>query len=293
MRVARATGFGGPEVLVTADVPEPVAGPGQVVVEVAAADTIFLDTQLRSGWGGEYFTLEPPYVPGGGVAGTVRAVGAGADAAAWLGRRVAASIGFTGGYAERAVTGVESLAAVPDGLALTDAAALVHDGVTATALLDLTEPKPGETVLVVGASGGMGTLLVQLAKAAGARVVGTARGGRKTALVRELGADAVIDAGAPDWVARAREALGPAGAESCWTAWAARWARRRSRWWRTVAGSPRTGRRPAVSPRSTRPRRGGGGCGCWASGTSGCRCGSTWRSWSGCSPRRRAGGCGR
>ncbi|MGI5356013.1 zinc-binding dehydrogenase [Streptomyces sp. CA-252508] len=213
MRVARATGFGGPEVLVTADVPEPVAGPGQVVVEVAAADTIFLDTQLRSGWGGEYFTLEPPYVPGGGVAGTVRAVGAGADAAAWLGRRVAASIGFTGGYAERAVTGVESLAAVPDGLALTDAAALVHDGVTATALLDLTEPKPGETVLVVGASGGMGTLLIQLAKAAGARVVGTARGGRKTALVRELGADAVIDAGAPDWVVRAREALGPAGAD--------------------------------------------------------------------------------
>ncbi|ORT58888.1 zinc-binding dehydrogenase [Streptomyces sp. CB03238] len=213
MRVAQARAFGGPEVLVPADVPEPVAGPGQVLVDVAAVDTIFLETQLRSGWGTRWFPLEPPYVPGSGIAGTVRAVGAGVDGAAWLGRRVMASIGFTGGYAERAVAGVEALVRIPDGLVFTDAAALVHDGVTATALLDATEPKPGETVLVVGASGGMGTLLVQLAKAAGARVVGTARGERKAALVRELGADAVVDTRAPDWAQHARDALGPAGAD--------------------------------------------------------------------------------
>ncbi|OKJ99411.1 NADPH:quinone reductase [Streptomyces sp. CB03234] len=213
MRVAQVRAFGGPEVLVPADVPEPVAGPGQVLVEVAAVDTIFLETQLRSGWGGEYFTLQPPYVPGGGIAGTVRAVGAGVDGAAWLGRRVVASIGHTGGYAERAVADAGSVVPLPDRLAFTEAAALVHDGVTATALLEATEPKPGETVLVVGASGGMGTLLVQLAKAAGARVVGTARGERKTALVRELGADAVVDTDAPDWVRHARDALGPAGAD--------------------------------------------------------------------------------
>ncbi|WP_031073360.1 zinc-binding dehydrogenase [Streptomyces sp. NRRL S-118] len=213
MRVTRAMSFGGPEVLVPGEAPDPVAGPGQVLLDVAAVDTIFVETQVRSGWGGEYFPVEPPYVPGAGVAGTVRAVGAGVDEAAWAGRRVIASLGFTGGYAERAVAGVPALALVPDGLALTDAAALVHDGVTAIALLDATELKPGETVLIVGASGGMGTVLVQLAKAAGARVVGTARGEAKAALVRELGADAVVDASTPDWPERAREAIGPGGAD--------------------------------------------------------------------------------
>ncbi|MFI6103843.1 zinc-binding dehydrogenase [Streptomyces sp. NPDC051310] len=213
MRVTRAMRFGGPEVLVPGEAPEPVAGPGQVVLDVAAVDTLFVETQVRSGWGGEYFPVEPPYVPGGGVAGTVRAAGAGVDEAAWAGRRVIASLGFTGGYAERAVAPASALTPVPDGLALDEAAALVHDGVTAMALLDATELKPGETVLVVGASGGMGTVLVQLAKALGARVVGTARGEGKAALVRELGADAVVDASAPDWPARVREAIGPGGAD--------------------------------------------------------------------------------
>lgn len=64
MRVVRAMRFGGPEVLMAGDAPDPVAGPGQVVVEVAAAEILFLDTQLRAGWGREYFPLDPPYVPG-------------------------------------------------------------------------------------------------------------------------------------------------------------------------------------------------------------------------------------
>ncbi|MEE1755583.1 zinc-binding dehydrogenase [Streptomyces sp. SP18CS02] len=212
MRVAQAIAFGGPEVLVTAEAPDPVAGPGQAVVDVAAVDTIYVETQVRAGWGTEYFPVEPPYVPGAGIAGTVRAVGPGVDGA-WLGRRVIASLGHTGGYAEQAVADVRTLARVPDGLSFTDAAALVHDGVTAAALLDLTGVRPGERVLVVGASGGMGTLLVQLATAAGALVVGTARGERKSALVRELGARATVDTSAPDWVERAREALGATGAD--------------------------------------------------------------------------------
>ncbi|MFD3939296.1 zinc-binding dehydrogenase [Streptomyces sp. NPDC058611] len=212
MRATQAREFGGPEVLVPVEVPDPVAGPGQVLVAVAAVDTIFVETQVRSGWGQEFFPITPPYVPGGGIAGTVRATGEGVDPG-WTGRRVVASIGSTGGYAELAVAPVEALAAVPDGVSLTDAAALVHDGVTATKLLDTTALKPGEQVLVVGASGGMGTVLVQLAKAAGARVVGVARGERKTALVRELGADAVIDGAAPDWARQAREALGGGGAD--------------------------------------------------------------------------------
>ncbi|MCX5192512.1 zinc-binding dehydrogenase [Streptomyces sp. NBC_00249] len=212
MRATQAIGFGGPEVLVPVEVPEPVAGPGEVLVAVAAVDTIFVDTQVRSGWGREFFPVTPPYVPGGGIAGTVRATGEGVDPA-WTGRRVVASIGISGGYAELAVARAEALTAVPDEVSFTDAAALVHDGVTSAKLMATTAVRPGERVLIVGASGGMGTVLVQLAKAAGAHVVGVARGDRKTALVRELGADAVVDAARPDWAERAREALGGDGAD--------------------------------------------------------------------------------
>ncbi|MFE6838306.1 zinc-binding dehydrogenase [Streptomyces sp. NPDC057705] len=211
MRATQAIGFGGPEVLVPTEVPEPVAGPGQVLIAVAAVDTIFVETQVRSGWGREYFQVTPPYLPGGGIAGTVRATGEGVDPA-WRGRRVVAGIDG-GGYAELALAPAESLAVVPDEVSFTDAAALVHDGVTAARLLENTALRSGEQVLILGASGGMGTVLVQLAKAAGARVVGVARGDHKTSLVRELGADAVVDAARPDWVDRAREALGREGAD--------------------------------------------------------------------------------
>ncbi|MFD5113920.1 zinc-binding dehydrogenase [Streptomyces sp. NPDC058391] len=211
MRVARVTAFGGPEVLVTAEAPDPVAGPGEVVVAVAVVDTLFVETQIRTGWGQEYFPVRPPYIPGSGIAGTVRAVGEGVDGD-WTGRRVVASI-ESGAAAELAVAPVESLVPVPDGLPLTTAAALIHDGVTAAALMEITKPAAGQRVLILGASGGMGTLLVQLAKARGAYVVGVARGERKTALVRELGADAVVDGAVRDWPARAREALGAAGAD--------------------------------------------------------------------------------
>ncbi|WP_328675512.1 zinc-binding dehydrogenase [Streptomyces sp. NBC_00322] len=212
MRVALVKEFGGPEVLVTTEVPDPVAGPGEVVVVVSAVDTIFVETQVRSGSFGEHFPVRPPYVPGGGIAGTVRAVGEGVDSA-WLGRRVITSLGFSGGYAEQAAASAAKLVAVPDGLGLQEAAALVHDGVTAAALMESTGLGAGDRVLILGASGGMGTLLVQLAKAAGAMVVGVARGERKTSLVRELGADAVVDATDPEWLAQARTALGPAGAD--------------------------------------------------------------------------------
>ncbi|MFI1400100.1 zinc-binding dehydrogenase [Streptomyces sp. NPDC020681] len=224
MRVAQVKEFGGPEALVTAEVPDPVAGPGSVVVDIAAIDTIFVETQIRAGAFSEHFPARTPYVPGGGIAGTVRAVGDGVDAA-WTGRRVITSLGFGGGYAEQAVAPAAKLVPVPDGLPLEVAAALVHDGVTAGALLESTGLGAGDQVLILGASGGMGTLLVQLAKAAGAKVVGVARGERKASLVRELGADAVVDAAAgtavgtagdvsgDDWTVRVRTALGPAGAD--------------------------------------------------------------------------------
>lgn len=212
MRVAQVQEFGGPEVLVAAELPDPVAGPDEVVIAVDHIDTLFVQTQIRAGAFGEYFDVEPPYVPGGGVSGTVTATGAEVDPAVWAGRRVIASV-EPGSYASLAAVPVDHLVPVPDGVGLREAAALVHDGVTALALLDLTALKAGETVLITGASGGMGTLLVQLARARGARVVAVARGAEKTALVRELGAHEVVDAASADWPRRAAEALGGAGAD--------------------------------------------------------------------------------
>ncbi|MEU9466045.1 zinc-binding dehydrogenase [Streptomyces avermitilis] len=208
MRAAQVQKFGGPEVLVPVDLPDPVPGPDEVVIEVAYTDTIFVETQLRSGWGREFFRVEPPYVPGGGVSGVVGALGPGVPAE-WLGRRVTSFV--TGSYAERAVAALSSLTPVPDALDLRAAAALVHDGVTATGLLELTAVTETDRVLILGASGGMGTLLVQLAHARGARVVGVARGEAKLALVRELGADGVVDVTVADWPSRARHALGGDG----------------------------------------------------------------------------------
>ncbi|GGQ72548.1 zinc-binding dehydrogenase [Couchioplanes azureus] len=205
MRAIEVASFGGPEVLSLAELPEPVAGPGQVVVDVAAADVIFLDTLLRGGWGQDFFPRTLPYVPGGGGAGTVVQVGDGVDPA-WIGRRVAARAGT--GYAERIVADVEEVVPVPDGLDVEAAAALVHDGVTALRFDRLGAPDKGEWVLVLAAAGGAGTLLVQLAADAGARVVAAASSDAKRALARELGAEITVDYTRPDWIGRVRAATG-------------------------------------------------------------------------------------
>lgn len=207
MRAAQVREFGGPEVLVPVILPDPVPGRGEVLIDVAHIDTIFVETQLRTGWGLEFFPTTPPYVPGGGVSGVVTALGPDTPEE-WLGRRVTAQV--RGGYASRAVAAASALTAVPDDLDLLPAAALVHDGVTAAGVLELTAVSPGDRVLILGASGGMGTLLVQLAHSRGALVVGLARGAQKLALVEELGADAAVDVSASDWPERARAALGGA-----------------------------------------------------------------------------------
>lgn len=166
MRVVTVTRFGGPEALVVGEAPDPVAGLGQVVVGVSVVDVLFLETQLRSGWGREYFDLEPPYVPGTGVAGQVISVGEGVDPG-WVGRRVAA-VTDGGGYAERVVIMAEDVVVVPDGLGLREAAALLQVGPAALSLIDAAEITPGDRVLVTAAAGGLGSLLVQLASSAGA-----------------------------------------------------------------------------------------------------------------------------
>jgi NADPH2:quinone reductase len=197
VRVVEVAAFGGPEVLEVKTVADPVAGPGQVVVEVAVAGVLSVDAVIRRGHGGDYFPVRPPYVPGAGVAGVVQSVGEGVDHS-WIGRRVVVGVG-NGGYASHALAAVDGLIPVPDELGLPEAMALLHDGSTAVALLEATPVQPGETVLVQPAVGGLGILLVQLLYTRGIRVVGAARGEKKLALVKEFGADVVVDYASPDW----------------------------------------------------------------------------------------------
>ncbi|MDX3662729.1 zinc-binding dehydrogenase [Streptomyces sp. ID05-26A] len=208
MRAIRVHEFGGPEVLRNEVIPDPVAGPGQVVVSLEVADVIFLDTLLRSGWGGEYFPLTPPYVPGGGGAGHVLSTGEGVDPA-WRGRRVIAR--GAGGYAEQIVFPAEDIVPIPDTLSSSKAAAMLHDGATALLLARRTEIKKGDWVLVAAAAGGAGSVLVQLLRDAGARVIAAARGEHKLALTRELGAELTVDYSRDGWQHQVREATGGVG----------------------------------------------------------------------------------
>ena len=211
MRAVTVREFGGPEVLVVEEARDPVAGPGQVVVELTAADVIYLDTLLRSGWGGEIFPIEPPYVPGGGGAGRVLSVGPGVDAD-WVGRRVVVRR-FGGGYAERVAADLTAVVAIPDGVTDEQAAAIVHDGSTAVMLTRMGQPRSGEWVLVAAAAGGAGSLVVQLARAAGARVIAAARGERKLALARELGVEAAVDYAREGWTERVVDVTGGTGGD--------------------------------------------------------------------------------
>jgi NADPH:quinone reductase len=209
MRAVWVTRFGGPEVLVVGEAPDPVAAAGEVVIDVAVADVLSLDAQLRRGWGREYFDTKPPYVPGSGVSGQVIATGQDVDTD-WMGRNVVAVVPG-GGYAERVAAPAEGLAQVPDGLGMRAAAALVQTGPAALRLLEAAHLQAGEWVLIMPAGGGLASLLVQLAQGAGARVIAAAGGERKLRLARELGAEVVVDYAAEGWPKQLRDAAGGAG----------------------------------------------------------------------------------
>ncbi|MDT0305238.1 zinc-binding dehydrogenase [Streptomonospora wellingtoniae] len=230
MQTVQAARFGGPEVLEAGEAPDPVAGEGEVVIEVAAADVIMLDVLVRRGAPGPW-AVEPPYVPGTGVAGRVASVGTGVDAG-WIGRGVAAKPGRaavnagsgsvaeaaegtspTGGYAQLAVAPADALLEVPEGVALREAAALVNDGMTAMQISQAARIGDGEKVLVMPAGGGLGSLLVQRAAAAGATVIAAAKGRRKLDLARELGADHAFDYSESDWLERVRQVAGDGGVD--------------------------------------------------------------------------------
>jgi NADPH2:quinone reductase len=200
--------FGAPEQLVAEEVPEPVAGEGQALIDVEFANITFIETQLRAG-NAPVLAMSPrlPAVLGNGVGGVVSSVGEGVDAAL-VGRRVVSTTGGSGGYAERVVVEAAGLIEVPAELKLADAVALLADGRTALGLIRATDPQPGETVLIEAAAGGVGSLLIQLVHNAGVRVVAVAGGERKVALASGLGADVAVDYTKLRWPDRVRELAG-------------------------------------------------------------------------------------
>lgn len=201
MHAIRLHTFGPAENLTYEETPDPAPAPGQVRIAVTAAGVHLLDTAIRTGIKGPLPELpELPTIPGREVAGTVESLGEGVDSD-WLGRRVVAHIGFApGGYAELTVTEASRLHEIPEGLDDAEAVALIGTGRTTMGILQFTELTPDSVAIIPAAAGGIGTLLVQYAKHAGATVIGLAGGPEKTARVEANGADLAVDyKNNPDW----------------------------------------------------------------------------------------------
>ena len=201
--------FGPAEALRYEEAPDPEPGAGQVRIAVAAAGVHVLDTAIRRGEaGGPFPPPDLPMIPGREVAGRVDHVGPGVDDT-WLDRPVVAHLGMaSGGYAEVAVAAADVVHTIPGGLDPAAAVAMIGTGRTAIGILDAAEIVPDDIVLVTAAAGGLGALLVQAARNAGAAVVGLAGGPDKVERVRKLGASAAVDYRATGWADEARAALG-------------------------------------------------------------------------------------
>jgi NADPH2:quinone reductase len=204
MRAVVLHEFGPPEALALSEVPDPVAGAGQVLIDVEFANITFVETQVRAGRAPNSAMVPGlPVIPGNGVGGTVEAVGEGVDPGL-IGTRVVTSTGGSGAYAPRVAVGAGGLITVPDGLGMAEAVALLADGRTALLLIRSAGLGADETVLVEAAGGGVGSLLVQLARNAGAQVVAVAGDDRKLALARELGAEVTVNYRDAGWTERVR-----------------------------------------------------------------------------------------
>ncbi|WP_394829201.1 zinc-binding dehydrogenase [Pendulispora albinea] len=209
MHAIRLHAFGPAENLRYEELPALKPGPGQARIAVTVAGVHRIDTALRAG--GRRMALplpELPTIPGREVAGIVDALGENVDSS-WLGRRVVAHLGQGGGgYADQAVAYATSLHAIPDALDDAAAVAMIGTGRTTMRILDGARLVPGDVALVTGATGGIGSLLVQAAIHAGAAVVGGAWGPTKVAEVAKLGATVAVDYSDPAWPDAVRRALG-------------------------------------------------------------------------------------
>jgi NADPH2:quinone reductase len=210
MKAVVCKAFGPPESLVVEEVPSPRASAGQAVVEVKAVGVNFPDTLIIEG---KYqFRPEPPFSPGGEVAGVVAEVGDGVDNVK-VGDHVVALMPW-GGYAERIVSDASRLIPIPDGVTFVQAAAVPTTyGTTYYALADRAAMKPGETLLVLGAAGGVGIAAVQLGKLMGARVIAAASSPEKLETCKREGADLVIDYSKEDVKERVKALTNGVGAD--------------------------------------------------------------------------------
>ncbi|MSQ32912.1 MAG: quinone oxidoreductase [Dehalococcoidia bacterium] len=187
MKVMRVSDYGGPEAMKMEELPDPKPGPGQALVKIAACGVNFVDIYQRSG----AYKLPLPLSMGQEGAGVVEAVGAGVSEVR-AGDRVAWT-GIQGSYATHVVAPAARLVGLPSRLTFNDGAAAMLQGMTAHYLVNTTYTlKRGDTCLIHAAAGGVGLLLCQMAKRAGARVIGTASTEQKAKLAREAGADEVI-----------------------------------------------------------------------------------------------------
>lgn len=200
MRAIVMDRYGGVDVLRTRELPEPVAGPGQLVVEVAATAVNPADHKWRSGMFASMVPLSMPHVLGYDVAGTVLALGAGTTGFA-VGDRVAALLDpvTKGGYAQRVAVAAAAAATLPDALDFLRAAAVPCAGLTGAQLVEeAARPAAGETLLITGATGAVGLVAMLTARRHGVRVVAAVRR-RHAAAARAAGASAVLTLGEDEW----------------------------------------------------------------------------------------------
>jgi NADPH2:quinone reductase len=210
MRAIRVTEFGGPSNLKVEEVADPTPGAGQVLIAVKAAGVNPVDTYIRSG---TYAKKPPlPYTPGTDAGGVVESVGAGVTHVK-AGDRVYLSGAITGTYAAKALAEAARVHLLPDKVSFAQAAGIYVPYATAyQSLVHIAQGRAGETMLVHGASGGVGTAAVQIGRAIGMTVIGTAGSDRGRDVVKEQGAHHVLDHHAPDFadqVARVTGGKGP------------------------------------------------------------------------------------
>lgn len=210
MRALLVEEFGPPERVQVVERPEPEPGPGQVRIRVEAAGVNYVDAIMANG--GYQITPNLPYVPGSEVAGTIDAVGEGV-ATRSVGDRVLASCGF-GGFSEAVVVKADQALPVPDALDTATAATIVQAYATGLFALERrARLAEGESLLVLGAGGGVGLAAVDLGRALGARVIAAASSADKRDRALAAGAEAAIDYTTEDLKARARELAGGTGVD--------------------------------------------------------------------------------
>jgi NADPH:quinone reductase-like Zn-dependent oxidoreductase len=214
MKAVAVTDIGGPERLALMDLPVPAPAPGEVLVRVEAAGVNEVDTMFREGY---LDTGARPLIMGSDFSGVVERVGDGVDDLAPGDEVYGYKLLGNGTYAEFVAVRSDWVARKPASLSHVEAAALPCVGLTAyQAVVDALDVRAGETVVITGAAGGVGTVAVQLAVDRGARVIGTASA-RNESYVRDLGAEEFVDYTAGDWVEAVR-ALHPEGVDVVFTA---------------------------------------------------------------------------